>query len=108
RLGLSPHELSSEPQRLHALQLADPAAKKFLPETQFESVQRRAGEIQARVTPNVPASVKAELRPYQLEGFHFLAYLSTNLFGGILADDMGLGKTLQTLTWLAWLREQDG
>jgi SNF2 family DNA or RNA helicase len=27
--------------------------------------------------------------------------------GGILADDMGLGKTLQTLTWLAWLQEQN-
>ena len=45
------------------------------------------------------------MRPYQKEGFHFLAYLSTNRFGGVLADDMGLGKTVQTLTWLAWLRE---
>src|SRR3954462_11597670 len=27
--------------------------------------------------------------------------------GGILADDMGLGKTLQTLAWLAWLRERN-
>jgi SNF2 family DNA or RNA helicase len=26
--------------------------------------------------------------------------------GGILADDMGLGKTLQTLAWLAWLKER--
>jgi SNF2 family DNA or RNA helicase len=26
--------------------------------------------------------------------------------GGVLADDMGLGKTLQTLAWLAWLRQQ--
>src|SRR5947207_7785674 len=28
--------------------------------------------------------------------------------GGILADDMGLGKTLQTLAWLAWLRNEKG
>src|SRR5438552_9173088 len=28
--------------------------------------------------------------------------------GGILADDMGLGKTLQTLAWLAALRERKG
>jgi SNF2 family DNA or RNA helicase len=105
RLGLNPREMTSEPQRLHALQLADAAAKPFLPEAQFESVQRRAAEIQARVTPVLPATVHAELRPYQLEGFQFLAYLSTNHFGGILADDMGLGKTLQTLAWLAWLRE---
>jgi SNF2 family DNA or RNA helicase len=47
------------------------------------------------------------LRPYQVEGFHFLAYLSANRFGGVLADDMGLGKTLQTLAWLLWLREQE-
>ena len=49
------------------------------------------------MAPDLPAGVKAQLRPYQLEGFHFLAYLSTNRFGGILADDMGLGKTLQSI-----------
>ncbi len=106
RLGLSPRELSAEPQRLHALQLADEAAKKFLPEQQVEQIQRRASELRARVAPDLPSRVTAELRPYQLEGFHFLAYLATNRFGGILADDMGLGKTLQTLSWLLWLREQ--
>jgi len=106
RLGLTPHELTSEPQRLHALQLADEAAKKFLPAAQAEAIERRASEIKARVTPDLPAGITAQLRPYQLEGFHFLAYLATNRFGGILADDMGLGKTLQTLAWLIWLREQ--
>ena len=105
RLGLNPRDLSSEPQRLHALQLADPAAKRFLPAEQYASVQRRASELVTRVTPDVPAAIRADLRPYQIEGFHFLAYLSTNRFGGVLADDMGLGKTVQTLTWLAWLRE---
>jgi hypothetical protein len=106
RLGLNPHELTGDKQRLHALQLADPAAKKFLSEASYERVQRRAAEVRASVTPDVPAEIRAELRPYQREGFHFLAYLSTNRFGGILADDMGLGKTLQTLTWLCWLRQQ--
>lgn len=106
RLGLNPHQLTGEPQRLHALQLADPAARRFLSEEKFQRVQRRAQEIQTRVKPAIPSSVRAELRPYQLEGFHFLAYLSSNRFGGVLADDMGLGKTLQTLTWLAWLRER--
>ena len=104
RLGLNPRELTAEPQRLHALQLADTAAKKFLSEPQYERIERRAGEIKARVTPDLPATIKADLRPYQLEGFHFLAYLAANNFGGILADDMGLGKTLQTLTWLEYLR----
>jgi hypothetical protein len=108
RLGLNPHELTSEPQRLHALQLADDAAKRFLPEQQAEQIQRRASEIKARVTPDLPAGVTADMRPYQLDGFHFLSYLAANRFGGILADDMGLGKTLQALAWVVWLREQNG
>jgi len=106
RLGLTPHELTSEPQRLHAFQLADQAARKFLPAETCERIERRAAELQARVTPDLPATIQAEMRPYQRDGFHFLAYLSTNRFGGILADDMGLGKTLQTLAWLAWLQTQ--
>jgi hypothetical protein len=106
RLGLNPRELSAEPQHLHALQLADDAARKFLPEQQVQQIQRRVGEIKARVSPDLPGGVTATLRPYQLEGFRFLAYLSTNRFGGILADDMGLGKTLQTLAWLLWLRAE--
>lgn len=105
RLGLSPHELTAETQRLHALQLADHAARKFLPEPQVEKIERRVTELKTRVTPPLPNGVTASLRPYQLEGFHFLAYLATNRFGGILADDMGLGKTLQALAWLVWLRQ---
>ncbi|MBL9167925.1 MAG: DEAD/DEAH box helicase [Verrucomicrobiales bacterium] len=106
RLGLSPKELSAEPQRMHVLQLSDPASKGFLKDDQMAQIQRRASELKARVTPALPDGIRAELRPYQLQGFHFLAYLTENSFGGILADDMGLGKTLQTLTWLVWLRQR--
>jgi hypothetical protein len=108
RLGLTPHELTSEPQRLHAFQLADKAARKFLPEETCERIERRAADLQARVTPDLPAEIQAGMRPYQRDGFHFLCYLAANHFGGILADDMGLGKTLQTLAWLAWLRSGTG
>ena len=52
--------------------------------------------------------VKAEVRPYQREGFNFLCHLTEMRLGGILADDMGLGKTLQTLSWLAWLLGRNG
>lgn len=106
RLGLTARGLSAEPQRLHALQLADQAAGNFLPAEQVEKIQRRAAEIKVRVAPDLPAGIKGDLRPYQREGFHFLAYLAENRFGGILADDMGLGKTVQTLAWLCWLRDQ--
>ncbi len=105
RLGLHAHDFTAEPQRFHALQLADNAAKKFLPAEHVEKIQRRVGELKARVTPALPAAIRANLRPYQTEGFHFLAYLTANRFGGVLADDMGLGKTLQALAWLAWLKD---
>jgi hypothetical protein len=108
-LGLDARDFSGEKQRLHALQLAGKsAAKKLLAPEQAGAIERRAEEIRTRVAPEIPPAIRAELRPYQVAGFHFLAYLSANRFGGILADDMGLGKTLQTLTWLAWQRSQPG
>ena len=55
---------------------------------------------------DLPAGLNAELRPYQKDGFDFLAHLARIGHGGILADDMGLGKTLQTLSWLLWLKQQ--
>src|ERR1700722_18073262 len=45
-------------------------------------------------------NVKAELRPYQLEGVNWLTLLSNLGLGACLADDMGLGKTLQILSLL--------
>ena len=103
--GIAIGEFGGTPQRLHALQLTGVGARSLLPAQQVTQIARRAQEIQTRVTPELPSAIQASLRPYQLEGFHFLAYLTTNRFGGILADDMGLGKTLQTLVWIAWLRE---
>ena len=104
-LGLSARDFSSEPQRMHALQLAGKsAARNLLGERHIAAVERRVAELQTRVAPPVPAGLLAELRPYQVAGFHFLAYLTANRFGGILADDMGLGKTVQALAWLLELR----
>jgi superfamily II DNA or RNA helicase len=105
-LGLAAHDFSAEKQRLHALQLGGLAGKDttLLSAERVAQVRRRVEEIQTRVTPQLPEGITATLRPYQTEGFHFLAYLTANRFGGVLADDMGLGKTLQTLVWIAWLR----
>jgi hypothetical protein len=105
RIGLNPRDFSAEPQRFHALQLADEAAKKFLTPECVEKIQRRVSELKTRVAPALPQHIRAEMRPYQTDGYHFLAYLTENRFGGVLADDMGLGKTLQALAWLAWLRD---
>jgi superfamily II DNA or RNA helicase len=50
---------------------------------------------------SLPATVDATLRPYQKDGFDWLAFLWKHRLGGILADDMGLGKTLQALALIA-------
>ena len=50
--------------------------------------------------PAVPSTLQAELRPYQVEGYRWLARLSRWGTGACLADDMGLGKTVQALAVL--------
>ncbi len=106
RLGLDPAKLAEEDRespRFHALQLADETLGEALPEKLWRKIRERAAAIRQVPAPALPAGLHAELRPYQLEGFHYLAHLAENRFGGVLADDMGLGKTLQALTWLLWL-----
>ena len=50
--------------------------------------------------PEPPSTLRAELRPYQLDGFRWLARLARWGAGACLADDMGLGKTVQALALL--------
>ncbi|MGB5219553.1 MAG: SNF2-related protein [Polyangiales bacterium] len=51
-----------------------------------------------------PRTLKADLRPYQKDGFSWLVFLHELNSGGILADDMGLGKTIQTIALLLWAK----
>ena len=51
--------------------------------------------------PELPTTFTAALRPYQLDGFGWLATLWQLGLGGILADDMGLGKTVQALALIS-------
>ncbi|KAF2479602.1 SWI/SNF chromatin remodeling complex component [Neohortaea acidophila] len=46
------------------------------------------------------------MRTYQLEGLDWLTSLYENGLNGILADEMGLGKTIQTISFIAFLREK--
>lgn len=67
---------------------------------QAEDWQRQADKLlslDSLAEHELPEGIEAELRPYQLEGFRWLASIWELGLGGILADDMGLGKTLQTL-----------
>lgn len=52
-----------------------------------------------------PPWFRAQLRPYQWDGFYWLNYLAEFELGGILADDMGLGKTVQSLAHIAYRKE---
>ncbi|HEX8341715.1 MAG TPA: SNF2-related protein, partial [Tepidisphaeraceae bacterium] len=52
-----------------------------------------------------PESFLGELRPYQLRGLQWMAYLDRLGLGACLADDMGLGKTIQFIALLLQERE---
>ncbi len=58
--------------------------------------------------PNVPKprTLKADLRPYQKDGFSWLVFIHELNSGGILADDMGLGKTVQAIALLLWAKSK--
>jgi len=54
----------------------------------------------------VPESLRADLRPYQIRGFRWLYANTVKGLGSCLADDMGLGKTVQVLALLLKLKEE--
>jgi superfamily II DNA or RNA helicase len=77
---------------------------------QAQRWQRQVGallELDALAEHAPPVALHADLRPYQHDGFGWLATLWDLELGGILADDMGLGKTLQTLALVCRARERD-
>ncbi|WP_150468840.1 DEAD/DEAH box helicase [Cysteiniphilum sp. SYW-8] len=47
-----------------------------------------------------PTDLQATLRPYQVRGLSWLAYLESIGMNPCLADDMGLGKTMQIISLL--------
>ncbi|MBL7814013.1 MAG: DEAD/DEAH box helicase [Saprospiraceae bacterium] len=85
------------------VRIARSQAPAILP-TDFFSIEEEKTDIQNVVwTP--PQYLKANLRPYQIEGVEWLLrHYHANL-GACLADDMGLGKTLQTIAALLYAKE---
>ena len=66
----------------------------------------RASDRLAELAP--PGGFAGQMRPYQVRGYSWLAFLRKWGLGGCLADDMGLGKTIQAIALLLRKREGDG
>jgi SNF2 family DNA or RNA helicase len=65
------------------------------------------GEMQAPQTSaesDPGPELRAELRPYQRQGVHWLWFMNRLGLGACLADDMGLGKTIQVIGLLLALK----
>ena len=67
-----------------------------------EAYEQLAGDMKhpGQIQWEIPDTVTASLRPYQIVGYQWLKTLAHYGMGGILADDMGLGKTLQAIVYI--------
>lgn len=54
-----------------------------------------------------PRGITAIMKPYQLEGLSFMAYMTRNGMSSILGDEMGLGKTLQTIALMQHIHNSE-
>lgn len=109
--GLGLDGLSGDVQRIDLVQakaLDEASLARFGDSPEARALRQRLQNFSGIPATRLPEGVQAELRPYQKEGFDFLAHLTDCRLGGILADDMGLGKTLQTLAYILWLRQRAG
>ena len=91
----------------HVAHLDEEGFARFADSPEAKALRGHIRDFKGVPSVDLPKGLQAELRPYQKDGFDFLAHLTKIKLGGVLADDMGLGKTLQALTWLAWLKERN-
>ncbi len=88
-----------------ASHLDESALDIFGTSAQARKLRERLETFEGIPETKLPKQLEADLRPYQRDGFNFLCHQQAMGLGAILADDMGLGKTLQTLAFLAWLKQ---
>ncbi len=82
---------------MHSIGLEEEVLNKnFTFDKNFRTWQTKLQELDKAIS--LPKNLQAELRPYQYDGFNWLASLVHIGAGACLADDMGLGKTLQSIT----------
>ena len=63
-----------------------------------QEIERNLSEILDVPDIELPKSIQATLRPYQIVGYKWLMKNITHRMGALIADDMGLGKTLQVIS----------
>ncbi len=102
------NKLKTQKYNISLLHELEQAAQKKKADTQWYDNIQNLTNTQKLTNYPIPSSVKATLRDYQKNGVNWLCLLYDLGFGGILADDMGLGKTLQTLSFLAIIKEKHG
>lgn len=56
-------------------------------------------------TENAPSTLKANLFPYQKDGYLWIKYMLQECRGCILGDEMGLGKTMQVISTMLYLKQ---
>ncbi|HPI12052.1 MAG TPA: SNF2-related protein, partial [Catalimonadaceae bacterium] len=72
---------------------------------EIRNLSRRFSSLETTEV-EVPESLQATLRDYQIQGLKWLNFLDDLNFGGCLADDMGLGKTVQILAFILSQRKK--
>lgn len=70
---------------------------KFTMTAKLKEIQQQMLGTREIETSEIPKSIQATLRTYQIDGIGWLERLRKMHLNGILADDMGLGKTLQAI-----------
>jgi len=100
-LALADHVRPNRSGALEVTATAAPVVAPLAPEAppSFARVLERLETAHQR-EPRVPRHLAKVLRPYQRDGYTWLARLAAWGAGGLLADDMGLGKTVQTIALL--------
>jgi len=99
--ALSAARATKEGIALHPAALASvrELAEVFPNDEEIEAFLAKSESLASKVY-ELPRELRAELRPYQIDGFQWLSRLSELSVGACLADDMGLGKTLQIIALL--------
>lgn len=101
---LKPYQEEGDEPEAFSLQVVAPILKDNIEDVEFDVIKHKQRHPINRVAQRLKTTTLFEHQNYGLE---WLAnHWESGSIGALLADDMGLGKTLQTLAFLASIKEQ--